>query len=39
MRIRAFFAPRQAGKIAAGVELFYLEIARQSLKRKGLALA
>ena len=30
---------RQAGKIAAGVELFYLEIARQSLKRKGLALA
>jgi hypothetical protein len=30
---------RQAGKIAAGVELFYLEIARQSLKGKGLALA
>jgi len=29
----------QAGKIAAGVELFYLEIVRQPLKRKELALA
>src|SRR5258708_39035786 len=29
----------QAGKIAAGVELFYLEIVRQPMKRKELALA
>jgi hypothetical protein len=29
----------RAGKIAAGVELFYLEIVRQPMKRKELALA
>ncbi len=31
--------PGRAGKIAAGVELFYLEIVRQPLKIKELALA
>ena len=34
-----FLVARRAGKFAAGVELFYLEIARQSLKRQDLALA
>src|SRR5712692_2339249 len=33
------WSPGQAGRFAAGVELFYLEIAGQSLKTRDLALA
>src|SRR6266436_2136416 len=34
-----YLPPGRAGKIAAGVELFYLEIVRQPLKTRELALA
>src|SRR5260370_5629439 len=39
LTLRTGLRPQRAGKIAAGVGLFYLEIVRQPLKTKALALA